>query len=57
MLSQTHAVLVSPFLTDDPLHHAARTTSVFYDVILVSHAAVDHYGDASGGREADAARP
>ena len=41
----THRILIDPFLTDNPLAPCGPTISRRPDVILVSHAAIDHFGD------------
>ena len=46
IVSPTHTILVDPFLTDNPLAPCGPDDLRVPDVILVSHAAVDHYGDA-----------
>jgi L-ascorbate metabolism protein UlaG (beta-lactamase superfamily) len=47
IVGPTHRVLIDPFLTDNPAAPIAADELATPDVILVSHAAVDHYGDAA----------
>jgi L-ascorbate metabolism protein UlaG (beta-lactamase superfamily) len=46
IVSPTHTILIDPFLTDNPLAPCGPDDLRTPDVILVSHAALDHYGDA-----------
>ena len=46
IVSPTHTILIDPFLTGNPLAPCGPDDLRTPDVILVSHAAVDHYGDA-----------
>ncbi len=46
IVSPTHTILIDPFLSDNPLAPCRPNDLRTPDVILVSHAAVDHYGDA-----------
>ena len=46
IVSPTHRILIDPFLTGNDLAPCAPEDLETPDVILVSHAAVDHYGDA-----------
>ena len=46
IVSPAHTILVDPFLTDNPLAPCGPDDLRVPDVILVSHAAPDHYGDA-----------
>jgi L-ascorbate metabolism protein UlaG (beta-lactamase superfamily) len=46
IVSPTHTILIDPFLSDNPLAPCGPDDLRTPDVILVSHAAVDHYGDA-----------
>ena len=46
IVTPTHTILVDPFLTGNPLAPCGPDDLRTPDVILVSHAAVDHYGDA-----------
>ena len=46
IVSPTHRILIDPFLTDNPLAPCSPDDLGTPDVILVSHAAFDHYGDA-----------
>ena len=46
IVSPTHTILIDPFLTDNPLAPCGPDDLRTPDVILVSHAAFDHYGDA-----------
>jgi L-ascorbate metabolism protein UlaG (beta-lactamase superfamily) len=41
----THRVLIDPFLSENPLAPCSPDEVPAPDVILVSHAAIDHYGD------------
>ncbi len=43
--SPTHRILIDPFLTDNPLAPCGPDDLAPPDVILVSHAAMDHFGD------------
>ena len=45
IVSPTHTILIDPFLTGNPLAPCGPDDLRTPDVILVSHAAVDHYGD------------
>ncbi len=42
----THRILIDPFLSENPLAPCSPDDLDAPDVILVSHAAFDHYGDA-----------
>jgi len=46
IVSPQHRILIDPFLSDNPLAPCAPDELEAPDVILVSHAALDHYGDA-----------
>jgi L-ascorbate metabolism protein UlaG (beta-lactamase superfamily) len=46
IVSPTHRILIDPFLSDNPLAPCSPDDLETPDVILVSHAALDHYGDA-----------
>ena len=46
IVSPTHTILIDPFLTGNPIAPCGPDDLRTPDVILVSHAAVDHYGDA-----------
>ena len=46
IVGPSHRILVDPFLTLNPLAPCAAEDVETPDVILVSHAAFDHYGDA-----------
>lgn len=46
IVSPTHRILIDPFLSDNPLAPCSPDDLGTPDVILVSHAAFDHYGDA-----------
>ena len=46
IVSPTHTILIDPFLSGNPLAPCGPDDLRTPDVILVSHAAVDHYGDA-----------
>ena len=43
----THRILIDPFLSDNPLAPCSPDELATPDVILVSHAALDHYGDTA----------
>lgn len=45
IVSPTHRILIDPFLTHNPLAPCSPDDIAAPDVILVSHAAFDHYGD------------
>jgi L-ascorbate metabolism protein UlaG (beta-lactamase superfamily) len=45
IVSPTHRILIDPFLSQNPLAPCGPDDLVAPDVILVSHAAFDHYGD------------
>jgi L-ascorbate metabolism protein UlaG (beta-lactamase superfamily) len=45
IVGPTHRILIDPFLSDNPLAPCAADDVPAPDVILVSHAAIDHYGD------------
>jgi len=47
IVGPTHRILIDPFLTDNPLAPCSPDDLATPDVILVSHAAFDHYGDAA----------
>ncbi len=47
IVGPTHTILIDPFLTDNPLAPCGPDDLATPDVILVSHAAVDHYGDSA----------
>ncbi len=46
IVGPTHRILVDPFLSENPLAPCSPDEIATPDVILVSHAAFDHYGDA-----------
>ena len=46
IVSPTHTILIDPFLTGNPMAPCGPDDLRTPDVILVSHAAFDHYGDA-----------
>jgi L-ascorbate metabolism protein UlaG (beta-lactamase superfamily) len=46
IVGPTHRIVIDPFLSSNPLAPCTQEDLVDPDVILVSHAAVDHYGDA-----------
>lgn len=46
IVGPTHRILIDPFLTANPLAPCRADDLARPDVILVSHAAFDHYGDA-----------
>ena len=46
IVSPTHRILIDPFLTGNPRAPCSPDELEAPDVILVSHAALDHYGDA-----------
>ncbi len=46
IVGPTHRILVDPFLSENPLAPCSPDELATPDVILVSHAAFDHYGDA-----------
>jgi L-ascorbate metabolism protein UlaG (beta-lactamase superfamily) len=45
IVGPTHRILIDPFLSQNPLAPCAPDDLAAPDVILVSHAAFDHYGD------------
>lgn len=45
IVSPTHRILIDPFLTGNPLAPCTPDELETPDVILVSHAALDHFGD------------
>ncbi|MBA3380680.1 MAG: MBL fold metallo-hydrolase [Gaiellaceae bacterium] len=45
IVGPTHRILIDPFLSDNPLAPCSPDDLATPDVILVSHAAMDHYGD------------
>jgi L-ascorbate metabolism protein UlaG (beta-lactamase superfamily) len=45
VVTPTHRLLIDPFLTENPLAPCTPADLEAPDVILVSHAAIDHYGD------------
>ena len=47
IVGPTHRILIDPFLSDNPLAPCSPDDLVTPDVILVSHAAFDHYGDTA----------
>ncbi|MCI0635124.1 MAG: MBL fold metallo-hydrolase [Actinobacteria bacterium] len=47
IVGPTHRILIDPFLTDNPLAPCSPDEVETPDVILVSHAAFDHYGDTA----------
>jgi len=47
IVGPTHRILIDPFLTDNPRASADPNDLATPDVILVSHAAFDHYGDSA----------
>jgi L-ascorbate metabolism protein UlaG (beta-lactamase superfamily) len=47
IVGPTHRVLIDPFLSQNPLAPCAPDDLEKPDVILVSHAAFDHYGDTA----------
>ena len=47
IVGPTHRVLIDPFLSQNPLAPCAPDDLQTPDVILVSHAARDHYGDTA----------
>jgi L-ascorbate metabolism protein UlaG (beta-lactamase superfamily) len=47
IVGPTHRVVIDPFLSENPLAPLAPEDVDEPDVILVSHAAFDHYGDAA----------
>jgi L-ascorbate metabolism protein UlaG (beta-lactamase superfamily) len=48
IVGPTHRILIDPFLSQNPLAPCAPDDLAAPDVILVSHAAFDHYGDTPG---------
>ena len=42
-----HRILIDPFLSENPLAPCSPEDLETPDVILVSHAAFDHYGDSA----------
>jgi len=46
IVGPSHRILIDPFLTDNPAAPCGPDDLEPPDVILVSHAAIDHYGDA-----------
>ena len=46
IVGPTHRILIDPFLSENPLAPCSPDDLDPPDVILVSHAAFDHYGDA-----------
>ena len=46
IVGPTHRILIDPFLSENPLAPVSPDDLEAPDVILVSHAAFDHYGDA-----------
>jgi L-ascorbate metabolism protein UlaG (beta-lactamase superfamily) len=46
IVGPAHRILIDPFLSDNPIAPCAAEDLATPDVILVSHAALDHYGDA-----------
>jgi L-ascorbate metabolism protein UlaG (beta-lactamase superfamily) len=46
IVGPTHRILIDPFLSDNPHAPCSEDDLEAPDVILVSHAAFDHYGDA-----------
>lgn len=47
IVTPTHTILVDPFLSDNPCAPCGVDDLRSPDLILVSHAAADHYGDAA----------
>lgn len=47
IVGPTHRLLVDPFLTQNPRAPCAHEDLETPDLILVSHAAIDHYGDTA----------
>ncbi len=47
IVGPTHRILIDPFLSDNPVAPVSAEELADPDVILVSHAAFDHYGDAA----------
>jgi L-ascorbate metabolism protein UlaG (beta-lactamase superfamily) len=47
IVGPTHRVLIDPFLSDNPVAPCGPDDLEPPDVILVSHAALDHYGDTA----------
>jgi L-ascorbate metabolism protein UlaG (beta-lactamase superfamily) len=47
IVGPSHRILVDPFLTDNPLAPCSPDDLEAPDVLLVSHAAFDHYGDSA----------
>jgi L-ascorbate metabolism protein UlaG (beta-lactamase superfamily) len=47
IVSPTHRILIDPFLSQNPLAPCGPDDLETPDVILVSHAAFDHYGDTA----------
>jgi len=47
IVGPTHRILVDPFLSQNPMAPCAPDDLATPDVILVSHAAFDHYGDTA----------
>lgn len=47
IVGPTHRILIDPFLSDNPLAPCTPDDLATPDVILVSHAAFDHYGDTA----------
>jgi L-ascorbate metabolism protein UlaG (beta-lactamase superfamily) len=47
VVSPTHRILMDPFLSDNPMAPLSADDVEAPDLILVSHAALDHYGDAA----------
>lgn len=47
IVGPTHRILIDPFLSDNPLAPCSPDELETPDVILVSHAAIDHYGDTA----------
>ena len=47
IVGPTHRVLIDPFLSQNPMAPCAPDDLETPDVILVSHAAFDHYGDSA----------
>src|SRR5207253_2899143 len=47
IVGPSHRILIDPFLTDNPLAPCSPDDLEAPDVLLVSHAAFDHYGDSA----------
>jgi L-ascorbate metabolism protein UlaG (beta-lactamase superfamily) len=47
IVGPTHRIVIDPFLTGNPLAPCAPEDLQRPDLILVSHAAIDHYGDTA----------